>query len=46
MLVANIVEHMKGTDSKQLAAYPLERCIALISSLPLLYGFAVQTILA
>ena len=39
MLVANIVEPMKWSDSKQLAVYTLAQCIALVPSLPLLTAY-------
>ena len=46
ILVANIVESMKWSDIKQLAAYTLVRSIALVPSLALLTVFAVQSLLA
>ena len=45
ILVANNVESMKWSDSKQLATYTLARSITLAPSFPLLNGFAVQSLL-
>ena len=45
ILVANIVERMKWSDSEQLAAYTLRRSVTLVLSLSLLTGFAVQSLL-
>ena len=45
-LVANFIEPMKKSKSKQLAFCIFTCCIALAPSLPLLAGFVVQSILA
>ena len=45
ILLANIAEAMKYSDSKKLAPYTLAHSIALAPSLPLLIGFAVESLL-
>ena len=46
ILVANVVEPVKWGKNKQLVAYIFARCIAPVTSLPLLTGFVVQSLLA
>ena len=46
ILVTNVFEYMKRSESKQLAGYIFACCIALVPSLHLLAGFAVQCLLA
>ena len=46
MLVTNVIESMKWSESKQLAGYIFACCIALAPSSPLLAGFGVQSLLA
>ena len=46
ILVNNVVEPMKWSDSKQLAGYIFARCISLTPSLPLLARLVAQRLLA
>ena len=46
VVVASIVEPMKLSDSKQLTAYTLVCCIAMVPSLPLLTSFVGESLLA
>lgn len=45
ILVTNVIEPMKQSESKQLDGYIYPRCIALVPSLLLLAGFVIQGLL-
>ena len=46
ILVTNVSESIKWSESQQLVGYIFECYTALASSLPLLVGYAVQSLLA
>ena len=45
-MITNVIKSIKWSVSKQLVGYIVTCCIALASSLPLLAGFAVESLLA
>ena len=46
ILITNIIEPTKGSQSKQLAGYSFARCIGLTPGLPSLAGFVAENLLA